>query len=82
MERQKKSMKFFNVIAKRYDLLNRVISFGFDQSWRKKAVRIALENDPKRVLDIATGTWGFQVDVYQLFPKVAGIFEGKKHVRL
>ncbi|MDA9280065.1 class I SAM-dependent methyltransferase, partial [Flavobacteriaceae bacterium] len=28
----------FNGIAKNYDALNRVISFGIDISWRKKVV--------------------------------------------
>jgi len=32
----------FDGIAKRYDLVNRVISLGIDQSWRRKTVR-ALE---------------------------------------
>jgi demethylmenaquinone methyltransferase / 2-methoxy-6-polyprenyl-1,4-benzoquinol methylase len=46
----------FDGIAKRYDLLNRVISLGIDQSWRKKTIA-ALRLAPKaRVLDLATGT--------------------------
>ena len=46
----------FDAIAPRYDLVNRVISLGIDQSWRKKTVR-ALSLGPKaRVLDVATGT--------------------------
>jgi demethylmenaquinone methyltransferase/2-methoxy-6-polyprenyl-1,4-benzoquinol methylase len=46
----------FDAIAARYDLLNRVLSLGIDQSWRKRTVA-ALELGPgARVLDIATGT--------------------------
>ncbi len=46
----------FGEIAPRYDLLNRLLSAGVDQRWRRLAVRLALEKDPRRVLDVATGT--------------------------
>ncbi|MEJ6547266.1 MAG: bifunctional demethylmenaquinone methyltransferase/2-methoxy-6-polyprenyl-1,4-benzoquinol methylase UbiE [Flavobacteriaceae bacterium] len=46
----------FNGIAKNYDALNRVISFGIDISWRKKVVAIIEATKPDIVLDIATGT--------------------------
>ncbi len=46
----------FDRIAKRYDLLNRLMSFGVDRRWRRKTVN-ALELDTgHRVLDLATGT--------------------------
>lgn len=46
----------FDGISKDYDLLNRVISLGIDQSWRKKVVKLVAEKKPQRILDIATGT--------------------------
>jgi len=46
----------FDAIAPRYDLVNRVISLGIDQSWRKKTVRSLALRAGSRVLDIATGT--------------------------
>lgn len=46
----------FDRIAGRYDLLNRLTSFGMDQGWRRRAVT-ALRLPPRaRVLDLATGT--------------------------
>ncbi len=46
----------FSEIAPRYDLLNRLLSFGADLRWRRRAVALALEKGPKRILDLATGT--------------------------
>ena len=44
----------FDRIAKRYDLLNRLMSFGIDRIWRRKLLN-ALPKEG-RVLDVATGT--------------------------
>ncbi len=53
----------FDGIAARYDLVNRVISLGIDQSWRRKTVH-ALELAPShRVLDLATGTADLAIQV-------------------
>lgn len=51
--------EMFASIAPRYDMLNRLLSMGIDQSWRQIASKEALELEPKRVLDIATGTADF-----------------------
>jgi len=50
------SGEMFDRIAGRYDLLNRLMSMGVDQSWRRKTV-LAMNLPPgARVLDLATGT--------------------------
>ncbi len=60
----------FDGIAARYDLVNRVISLGIDQSWRRKTVR-ALELGPRhRVLDLATGTADLAIQVARTEPSV------------
>jgi demethylmenaquinone methyltransferase / 2-methoxy-6-polyprenyl-1,4-benzoquinol methylase len=60
----------FDDIAHRYDLVNRVISLGIDQSWRKKTVR-SLELKPgARVLDLATGTADLAIMIAKLHPHV------------
>jgi len=46
----------FDAIAPRYDLVNRVISLGIDQSWRRKTVKSLSLGQGSRVLDVATGT--------------------------
>lgn len=61
----------FDGIAARYDLVNRVISLGIDQSWRRKTVR-ALELGPAhRVLDLATGTADLAIQVARTEPSVS-----------
>jgi len=60
----------FDGIAHRYDLVNRVISLGIDQSWRKKTVR-SLELKPgARVLDLATGTADLAIMIARMHPHV------------
>ncbi len=46
----------FDAVAPRYDLLNRVLSLGIDQYWRTRAVRLLADEQPARILDVATGT--------------------------
>ncbi len=65
----------FNKIAPYYDFLNRLLTLSIDTIWRKKAVRLLKKDDPKIVLDIATGTGDLAVEVCkQLNPsKVIGV---------
>jgi demethylmenaquinone methyltransferase/2-methoxy-6-polyprenyl-1,4-benzoquinol methylase len=46
----------FDAIAPRYDLLNRILTFGMDVGWRKRAVRSLQLPAGSRVLDLACGT--------------------------
>lgn len=48
--------EMFNNISKRYDFLNHLLSMGIDKGWRKKVVKIVKQNNPKKILDVATGT--------------------------
>jgi demethylmenaquinone methyltransferase/2-methoxy-6-polyprenyl-1,4-benzoquinol methylase len=53
--------QMFSAIAPRYDLLNRILSLGMDQSWRAALARetarqIEGTSAPRRILDLATGT--------------------------
>jgi demethylmenaquinone methyltransferase/2-methoxy-6-polyprenyl-1,4-benzoquinol methylase len=52
----------FDTIAARYDLLNRLMTFGLDRGWRIHAVRqvaFGYSAEPRRALDVATGTGDF-----------------------
>jgi len=46
----------FGRIARRYDLANRLISLGQDESWRRRLVEAVRKSQPTDVLDLATGS--------------------------
>ena len=46
----------FDSIAPAYDVMNRMMTFGIDTIWRRKAVDMVGAYKPRRVLDVATGT--------------------------
>jgi len=59
----------FDGIARRYDLLNRVISLGIDQSWRRQTVAALNLRPGARVLDLATGTADLAIMVAKTEPE-------------
>lgn len=46
----------FSAIARRYDLLNHVLSLNVDRRWRRALVDMAGASEGAAVLDVATGT--------------------------
>lgn len=46
----------FDRIAPRYDLLNRILSLGLDDGWRRKVAEYLPQQKKLNVLDLATGT--------------------------
>ena len=48
--------EMFDNVSANYDLLNRVLTFGIDISWRKNVVALVKKGKAEKVLDIATGT--------------------------
>jgi demethylmenaquinone methyltransferase/2-methoxy-6-polyprenyl-1,4-benzoquinol methylase len=65
----------FDSIAKKYDFLNRFLSLGIDQGWRKKAIAYLKNKSLDHLLDIATGTADMSLMAYkQIRPKkITGI---------
>lgn len=53
----------FDKIAPYYDFLNRFLSVGIDTIWRKKAINKLKSDDPKKILDIATGTADLAIEM-------------------
>jgi demethylmenaquinone methyltransferase/2-methoxy-6-polyprenyl-1,4-benzoquinol methylase len=72
--------QMFGQIAQRYDLMNRLMTLGRDQSWRRYTVEQALHSlDPApgagrtgdgRVLDVATGTGDLALESLRQRPGV------------
>lgn len=66
--------EMFNNISKKYDFLNHLLSLGIDIIWRKKAIKMLQADQPKLILDIATGTGDFAIEALALNPdKVIGV---------
>ena len=55
--------QMFDDISPRYDLLNRLLSFGIDRRWRRFAVSQLSIPENGRVLDIAAGTCDVALEV-------------------
>jgi demethylmenaquinone methyltransferase / 2-methoxy-6-polyprenyl-1,4-benzoquinol methylase len=55
-EKKQQVAEMFNNISKRYDLLNHLLSLNIDKGWRRKVVALVKSDQPKVVLDVATGT--------------------------
>ena len=46
----------FSSLPRRYDLVNRLLTWGQDQGWRRKAAVECLKDQPRWVLDLGCGT--------------------------
>lgn len=66
--------EMFDSISGKYDFLNHFLSLGIDIRWRKKAIKLLQKDQPKQILDIATGTGDFAIEALKLNPdKIIGV---------
>ena len=73
-EKKTQVAEMFDNISPKYDLLNRVLSMGIDILWRKKSVKILKKYNPKTILDVATGTGDFAIELSNMHPeKIIGV---------
>lgn len=55
-EKAKSVKKVFDSVAKKYDLMNDMLSFGLHRYWKRVAIQEAQLKEGDKVLDIASGT--------------------------
>lgn len=60
--------EMFARIAARYDLLNRLMTFGRDHAWRRRVVRVLELEKPARMLDVGAGTGALAEEASILHP--------------
>src|SRR6202000_1610919 len=65
----------FNNISKTYDFLNHFLSLGIDIIWRKKAINELKKDQPKLIVDVATGTGDFAFEALTILKpeKIIGV---------
>ena len=59
----------FNRIAKTYDPVNRMLSFGLDTRWRKKVGNLLPAKEAIQILDLATGTADQVLSLCKQYPQ-------------
>lgn len=63
----------FDTIAPRYDLVNRIMTFGMDRGWRRATVRSLALDPGAAVIDLACGTGDLCRDLVQEGYRAVGV---------
>ncbi len=63
--------ELFAKIAKKYDLLNNLMTFGLHNKWKEKTIKLALKeiNTPAFALDLCTGTGDLAIILNKFSPE-------------
>jgi len=61
--RNKPLHRMFTAVPRRYDLINRIITWGLDRRWRRQTTRWCLIAQPNKVLDLACGTGDLAINL-------------------
>ncbi len=69
-EKTRQVRQMFSRIAYRYDLLNRLMTFGQDMRWRREAISHLQPDTEGMVLDLGAGTGDISLLIQKRHPKV------------
>jgi demethylmenaquinone methyltransferase / 2-methoxy-6-polyprenyl-1,4-benzoquinol methylase len=72
-QRAAKVNDLFTAIARRYDLLNDLQSFGLHRCWKRRAIELAAVQSGDRALDLCCGTGDLALALAQRGAEVAGV---------
>lgn len=56
----------FTAVSSRYDLVNRIITLGLDNRWRRLAAAACMKKKPARMLDLGCGTGDLAISMASL----------------
>lgn len=74
LSKKKQVAKMFDNIAPRYDFLNHLLSLNVDHYWRWRMINRLKSIQPKKILDVATGTGDVAIAAMRLKPeKIVGV---------
>ncbi len=62
-ESKKPLHEMFTMVPPHYDLINTLITWGMDRSWRNKAARTCLLGWPRYILDLCCGTGDLAITI-------------------
>jgi demethylmenaquinone methyltransferase/2-methoxy-6-polyprenyl-1,4-benzoquinol methylase len=68
-ERATYVQNMFTKIARRYDIMNRLMTGGQDIRWRKRVIELARLNSKSSLLDLGTGTGDIAREALTQFPR-------------
>ncbi len=61
--RKKPLHQMFTAVPPRYDLINRVITWGLDRRWRRRATTECLASQPEEMIDLCCGTGDLALEI-------------------
>lgn len=61
--------EMFDNISERYDFLNHLLSLSIDKGWRNKVVKMVQRDQPRQILDVATGTADLAIALARIHPE-------------
>ena len=71
--RERAVERMFDRVARRYDLLNRLLTFGLDRRWRRRSVRLMDLSAGSLVADLACGTGDFCDELERVRHRAVGV---------